>query len=138
MQSSIPDLHLAAQAFQVRRVLSAMTDEQIERGLTAFIDGRSGSWASCFFARALGKNLMQVGLEPLVLVAKTLHIDEDAVQLVINMFDERNTWMTKQDLRRFIEQARDERQDSREVEKLLASIPQVRLTAKPVLEFCGA
>lgn len=37
---------------QVRRVLESMTDLQIEKGLTAFVDGAS-TWSHCFFARAL-------------------------------------------------------------------------------------
>lgn len=37
---------------QIRRVISQMTDQEIERGLDAFQTGGS-NWSHCFFARAL-------------------------------------------------------------------------------------
>jgi hypothetical protein len=67
-----------------------------------------------------------------------LGLTPDAVTLVINLFDNSDAWTTKQDFQRFVEQARDERQTTRAIEDLLASIPSVKLTAEPRMEVCCA
>lgn len=119
-----------------------MSNDQIERGLTAFEDGQSGSWASCFFARAFGENLGAADIYftqgPDKYIAQQLSVTVDQVGLVVNLFDHNNCWTTKAELRAFVEQARDERQTTKAIEDLLASIDKVKLESTPCMEVCCA
>lgn len=122
-----------------------MSDEQIDRGLTAFIDGQSGSWSSCFFARAFGKELQKVrmkfgGENLMQFIAHELGLPDDSgVVMVIQMFDHNHSWFSKQDLKDFISKVRDERHTTRTIDELLASLPKETFTTAPNLEvLCHA
>lgn len=112
---------------QVRRVLNKMTDDQIDKGLTAFEDGAS-NWSHCFFARALemDKNYIdskrpaefwvmdQLGLESII-----------PVRIVYGLFDGvgKKISFTRDKLKEFISNVRDERRPE-EVLALLQSLDQ--------------
>lgn len=49
---NVQDIYYHGVRDQIGRVLNRMTPEQIDKGLTAFVDGAS-NWSSCFFARAI-------------------------------------------------------------------------------------
>ncbi len=116
-----------------------MTDDQIERGLGAFTDGQSGSWASCFFARAFDMDfsIMRMPIQPTEWIAAQLSLPNSRpVELVIHLFDNNNPFATKQDLQRFVSAARDQRHTTKAIEDLLASIPQRVLDSEPLM-LCG-
>lgn len=129
---------------QVRRVLTALGPERIEKGLTAFDDGAS-NWSQCFFARAfageLSMHISAYGLVPSKPYISTpewnimnklglpSHVP---VRIVWNLFDQFDTWrntstqlMDRATFRKFIEDVLDESRP--EVVELLRSLNQVNL-----------
>jgi hypothetical protein len=95
-----------------------MTDDQINKGLTAFDDG-SSTWADCFWARVFGEELSgkrgkdrygkvyssTLGIE--WWIANQLGLESNIpVRIVYQLFDNVNTWMTRDDLAAFIRAAR--------------------------------
>lgn len=114
---------------QVRRVLNKMTDDQIDKGLTAFEDGGS-NWSECFFARALemDKNWAGSGykLGPERWIAAELGLESVMpVRIVYTLFDGvgRNISFTPTTLKEFITNVRDERRPE-EVLAVLKSLDQ--------------
>ncbi len=136
---NINDLVYHAVRQQVRRVLTAMSNDQIELGLTAFEDGGS-NWSECFFARALPELNLACCLTDFratQMIANRLNIGSNVpVRIVWTLFDgvgeQDSASMTKAQLRSFIEAVREDRRPD-EVRALLAS-----LTPTQMQEFADA
>lgn len=128
-------LHRVAATFALTECLGAMSDQQIECGLTAFVDGRS-TWTSCFFARALG-GLDHVS-DPYKYVAHALHVPVHYVELVVQVFDSYSPWLTKENLRRLVEEVRSQRTDRKVIDELLASLPTNTYDRAPRMEVTCA
>lgn len=108
---------------QVRRVLSVMSDEEIEAGLTAFDTGAS-NWSSCFFARALPDLCLTMSFNPTVDIQRRLGLESPVpVRIVWNLFDGCDFMgqMTKEKLREFVHNIRENRRPE-EVLALLRSL----------------
>lgn len=96
---------------QVKRVLSAMTDEQIDKGLTAFEDG-SSDWGNCFFARAFDQGYNNSRQQPEVWLSEKMGFGKNRipVRLVYTLFDGVGKQMfTKAMLYKLISDIRDQR-----------------------------
>lgn len=130
---------------QIRRVLTALGPDRIEKGLTAF-DSGSSNWSQCFFARAFGeinlnehqpgvgqqpkpgKGVPQISLPEWTLM-HLLHINSHVpIRIVWNLFDQIDAWrmgaapmMDRATFRKFIEDVLDESRPS-EVLELLKSL----------------
>ncbi len=131
-------MHHQARAQQIRRCLQAMTDQQINQGLTAFEDGES-CWSSCFWARVFpDTNLynLEHGYTNKAGKRQRLHYAIEwwiadqlglpshvPVRIVYNLFDGCSKTMTPQQLADFIRRARLEGDHSAEVLDLLRSLP---------------
>lgn len=105
---------------QIRRVLTTMGPERVEKGLTAFVDGAS-SWSSCFFARAY-PDLELSAFDAEHQLMKTLGLRTTIpIRIVYCTFDGAGIVMTKQQLRDFIQATLTE-SDTETVNKFLATI----------------
>lgn len=124
---------------QIRRVLDAMGDERIDKGLTAFEDGAS-NWQHCFFARAFKGELDLMAGNPEYQLAKALGFGTNRVpvRIVYNIFDGNGLDMTKDELKQFITAVRDESRPE-EVLQLLKSLDMDKVTETPIPEriFCA-
>lgn len=139
----MPDFALMqhhARAHQIRRCLQAMSDEQIDSGLTAFDNGAS-SWSNCFWARVFeGFDLYKIGADGYTakrgdkhrshyaiewFIADRLGLESNMpVRIVYNLFDGdgvRNG-MSRGQLRDFIHRARLEGDHDPQVLQLLAEL----------------
>lgn len=119
----------------LRRVLNALGNDRIELGLTAFEDGVS-NWTGCFFARAF-KNEARVGttatghhIDPTLHICTLLNDPgyklKVPVKILWHTFDSAQSSfggknLSRQDLRKFIEDVLDESRPS-EVMNLLRGI----------------
>lgn len=95
---------------QVRRVLGAMTDQEIDRGLSAFETGAS-SWSHCFFARALPQLALDHGDAERKLVKHLQCGTVIPVRIVYCTFDGSGVTMKKDELRDFIKSIRQGNDD---------------------------
>lgn len=98
---------------QTRRVLTAMTDDQLDCGLEAFESGAS-NWSDCFFAMAFkGEvNLNNVANGPEYWLANRLGLGTNRIpiRIVYSLFDGvGNQFMSKSDLHRLMNDIRDDR-----------------------------
>jgi len=135
--ADVRDLFYHGMRQQIRRVLDAMGPERIDMGLTAFETGMS-SWSACFFARAFPEvNLNSV--DPERKIAQLLGMGDNRVpmRIVYHTFDGASHFMTKQQLRKFIEDIRDESRPS-EVMDLLKQIGVTDSQTTSELDFAGA
>lgn len=149
----VRDMYYHGIRHQVRRVLVALGPERIEKGLTAFEDGKS-TWSECFFARAfdnIALNQQQPGIgqapswvkgQPKIsqpewtlmhLLGFNTHVP---IRIVWNLFDQHDSWrhdttqlMRKDVFRKFIEDVLDESRP--EVIKLLRSLNVQALEDRP-------
>lgn len=141
-------------AQQIKRCLEAMTDAQIERGLTAFEDGAS-NWSNCFWARVFEGGIAMVpqwykakngktykrelvkddtamfpGIE--WWIADRLGLESNIpVRIVYNLFDGFGSQMKRADLRDFIRKARIEGDTPDAVMDLIRSVPLTTFTVEP-------
>lgn len=105
---------------QARRVLSMMSTDEIESGLTAFESGAS-SWSQCFFARALPELKLDHGkAEEKLMKHFGLHTIIP-IRMIYCTFDGASKLMTKAELRGFIDSILDQRRPP-EVLEVLRSI----------------
>lgn len=99
--ADIRDLMYHGVRQQVRRVLTAMGPERIDKGLTAFETGAS-SWSNCFFARAYPE--LNLHWRPEHQIAEALGMPGNYVPMRITytLFDGAGVMMSKQQLQGFI------------------------------------
>lgn len=90
---------------QVRRVVSLMTDAEIERGLNAFENGRS-NWSQCFFAQAFPALDLDHGEPEQKLMLHFGFKTAIPIRIVYQTFDGCGVAMTKQQLADFIRAVR--------------------------------
>ena len=130
---------------QIRRVITALGDERTDKGLSAFEDG-SHNWSDCFFARALRDevDLNNCG-NPEIEVARALGLTSTGTQSGFNLvpvrivyftFDGASSMITAAQLKRFIQDVRDESRP-REVMQLLRSLDFAGVEDKPVFVGSG-
>lgn len=115
---NVQDIYYHGVRDQIRRVLGRMTEEQLDKGMTAFENGGS-NWSHCFFARAFG-GLASGDAEQKLMK----HLDLDTpipIRIVYCTFDGMGRTMNRKQLRQFIEDVRDE-QRPQEVIDVLRSI----------------
>lgn len=119
--ADVRDLFYHGMRQQIKRVLDAMGEERIDNGLTAFEDGGS-NWSACFFARAFPE-LNLNSFNPEAQIARALGMGDNKVpmRIVYHTFDGASHYMTKDQLKQFIVDVRDEKRPS-EVMQLLRSI----------------
>ena len=115
------DLIHLGNLIQIRRVLTALGPERIERGLTAFEDGGS-NWSHCFFGRAF-EGEANLTLKPEKILMARLGLPTPVpIRIVYQTFDGANAGlMTKAQLRELIEAVLDESRPQ-EVLDLIRSI----------------
>jgi hypothetical protein len=110
-------------AQQIRNVLAAMTEDEIDAGIDAFETG-SSDWNNCFFARALAgrKEFQQNRGELGVAMALDLRSPYTShgynlgpVRTVYHAFDSVSTFLTRKEVLRLITDIRDQ---SRPIEVL--------------------
>jgi len=110
-------------AQQIRNVLAAMTEDEIDAGIDAFETG-SSDWNNCFFARALAgrKEFQEHRGELGVAMALNLRSPYTAhgynlvpVRTVYHAFDSVSTFLTRKEVLRLITDIRDQ---SRPIEVL--------------------
>lgn len=102
---NVQDIYYHGVRDQIRRVLGRMTEEQLDKGMTAFENGGS-NWSHCFFARAFG-GLASGDAEQKLMK----HLDLDTpipIRIVYCTFDGMGRTMNRKQLRQFIEDVRDE------------------------------
>lgn len=93
---------------QIRRVVQALGPNRTDDGLTAFVDGAS-SWSSCFFARALPELNLDHSKNPSEAIRVELGLETMIpVRITWNTFDGCGVTMSKDDMRKFIEDIIDE------------------------------
>lgn len=128
---------------QLRRVLGAMTEDEIDAGIDAFETG-SSDWNNCFFARALANRPEFRAHRNEVGVAKALGLAQAngmpnlvPVRMVYFTFDSHSTFLTRKALKQFITDIRDERRPA-EVMQILKSINYTDAESKEIPEsaFC--
>lgn len=108
---NVQDIYYHGVRDQIRRVISKMTEDQLDRGMTAFENGAS-NWSHCFFARALRgevnlDNYRDGGPEQKIM--RVLGIDTPVpIRIVYCTFDGLGRTMTRKQLAQFIEDVRDE------------------------------
>jgi hypothetical protein len=113
---------------QIRRVLGAMTEEEIDKGIDAFETG-SSDWSNCFFARALEGRKEFTEHRGELGVAMALGLSNNSrlgynlvhIRLIYHTFDSCSTFLTRDELKRLITDIRDESRPS-EVMNLLKQI----------------
>lgn len=132
---------------QIRRVLSAMTDEEIDRGLTAFVDGQK-NWSHCFFARAcpaldLDQRSTTIGLGETILgpeekLQRHFNIPTPVpIRIVYCTFDGHGVAMTREQMRDFIKEVRTSDDGvSQEVLDLLKSVDYAGVEDREVSVAC--
>lgn len=92
---------------QIRRVLLAMTPEQIDKGLSAFVNG-SSSWSHCFFARAFAPAL-NLNWEPEQQLMEVLKLPTVVpIRIVYFTFDGAGVTMNREQLADFIKSCRED------------------------------
>ena len=91
---------------QIRRVLTTMGPEKVDLGLTAFEDG-SHDWANCFFARAYPELDLKHYAENQLCKALGLKT-YIPIRMVYCTFDGAGAVMTSEQLKKFIEDIRDD------------------------------
>lgn len=135
--ADVRDLFYHGMRQQIRRVLDALGPERIDKGLTAFETGAS-NWSACFFARAFPEINLNHGNAELR-VAQALGMGDNRVpmRIVYHTFDGASHFMTKQQLRDFIENIRDESRPS-EVLELLKQIGVTEEQTSREVDFAGA
>lgn len=127
---------------QIRRVLTLLGEERVDKGLTAFEDGGS-NWGSCFFARALAPERLSsefdvcriLGLVKPV-ISKSHGLNVVPVRILYHTFDGCSKLMTKKELCDFIVYVRDESRPD-EVMQLLRSLDYTGVEETPV-EMVGS
>lgn len=120
---------------QIRRVLTLLGEERVDKGLTAFEDGAS-NWSSCFFARAFLPERIHSELDVCRILSLTSETAKSGynvipVRIVYYTFDGCSSMMTKQELVDFITAVRDESRPD-EVMQLLRSINYADIENTPV------
>lgn len=115
--ADIRDVYYHGVRHQIRRVLTALGPERIEKGLTAFDDGES-NWSECFFARALnGEADLSRCWKPEQKIMEVLNLPSHVpIRIVWNLFDQMSAWrnvqgpmlMDRKQFRLFIESVLDE------------------------------
>lgn len=105
---------------QIRRVVDALGPERTDKGIDAFETGES-NWSHCFFARALADDMkLDRCINPELEVAKFLNLTSTGpsgynlvpVRLVYQTFDSHSTFLTRDALKKFISDIRDESRDA--------------------------
>lgn len=129
--ADVQDLFYHGIRQQIRRVLDAMGEERIDKGLTAFEDGDS-DWSNCFFARAFkGEVDLALSRDPERAICEVLGLftqrpegripNRLPVRIVYFTFDGNSTLITADEMKQFIIDVRDESRPD-EVMRLLRSI----------------
>lgn len=125
---------------QIRRVLTLLGDERIDKGLTAFEDG-SKDWGNCFFARAFMPERIHSEYDVCDILGLVDGKKRNVVpvRIVYRTFDECSTMITREQLRDFIVSVRDESRPD-EVMSLLKSLnyKDVETQAPREFETCKA
>lgn len=106
---------------QIRRVVTALGPDRTDKGIDAFETGQS-NWSHCFFARALADDMkLDKVTNPELEVAKFLGLTSTSsptgynlvpVRLVYQTFDSHSTFITRDQLKKFITDIRDESRDA--------------------------
>jgi hypothetical protein len=133
--ADVQDLFYHGIRQQIRRVLTLLGEERVDKGLTAFEDGAS-NWSSCFFARAFLPERIYGELDVCRLLNLTSTTTKHGynvvpVRIVYRTFDGCSTLMTEDELKEFIVSVRDESRPD-EVMKLLRSINYKDVESTPV------
>lgn len=125
----------------IRRVLVALGPERVDKGLTAFEDGDS-NWSECFFARALKPEHDLTRGEPERIICEALGLmttdgrpNRVPVRLVYYTFDGVSTLITRDEMRKFIEDVRDESRPT-EVMNLLRQLNYEGVEERPIALSC--
>lgn len=123
---------------QIRRVLSAMTDDEIDRGLTAFVDGQK-NWSHCFFARACPALQLDHGM-PEQKLQQHLGIPTPIpIRIVYCTFDNHGVAMTRDEMLKFIRDCRTADDGvSQDVLDLLKSVNYADVESKEIGVSCDA
>ena len=121
---------------QITRVLTALGEDRVSMGLTAFETG-SSSWGSCFFARAYPEYSLGRGQDPEYQVADLLGMPGNRVpmRIVYKTFDGLSTYMTKPEMQKFIASFLDEQRPAEvnaAIDELLAKVDYTGVEDKPV------
>lgn len=118
---------------QITRVLEAMGDQRIEKGLTAFKDGAS-TWTACFFARAYPEiNLLD--RDPEARIAELLGMPGNKVpmRIVYRTFDGLGIGMTKRGMEDFIVKFLAQNQeDEAELDAAIAGVNYTGAEDRPI------
>lgn len=125
---------------QIRRVLGAMTEEEIDAGIDAFETG-SSDWSNCFFARALANRPEFQAYRNELGVAMALGLQNDSrlgynlvpVRLIYHTFDSCSTFLTRDELKRLITDIRDESRPA-DVMNLLKQIDYAGVESREIPE----
>lgn len=105
---------------QIRRVLTAMGPDRVDAGMTAFEDG-SSDWSNCFFARAYPDLALNQG-SPEAKLCEALGLTTTLpLRTVWVTFDSASKWITRPQLKQFINDVLDESRPA-EVMELLRSL----------------
>lgn len=126
---NVQDIYYHGVRDQIRRVLNAMSPDQIDKGMTAFNNGHS-DWSHCFFGRAIpGTNQAAV---PEKFLMEQLGIPTPIpIRIVYCTFDGCGRNMTRKQLRQFIEDVRDESRPQ-EVMAVIRGVDYSRAEESPV------
>lgn len=122
---------------QISRVLDAMTDAEIDRGLTAFVDGQK-NWSHCFFARACPDLMLDHGHAERKLQQHLGIPTPIPIRIVYCTFDGVGVAMKRDELEAFIKSFRTaDGGVSPEVEELLKSIDYSKVETQEIGTVCG-
>lgn len=139
--ADVRDLFYHGIRHNIRRVLVALGPERVDKGLTAFEDGAS-NWSECFFARALKPEHDLTRGEPERVICEALGLlstdgrpNRVPVRLVWQTFDSISTLITRDEMRKFIEDVRDEMRPA-EVIELLRQVNYEGVEERPIVLKC--
>lgn len=132
---NVADIHYHGVRDQIRRVISKMTPEQLDAGMTAFQNG-SSSWANCFFARAFGGQTEAVDSPEKFLMEQLDLSTPVPIRIVYCTFDGLGKTMTRAQLADFIRSVR-EGENLDQTLAVVKSIDYTGVESREVATVCG-
>lgn len=134
--SNVQDLFYHGIRENIRRVLTGLGEERVDKGLTAFEDG-SSDWSNCFFARAL-KDDVSLLCDAEGRIADVIGMRKPdgspnlvPIRTVWRTFDGASQLITAEELKKFITEVRDESRP--DVLALLRSIDYTNVETEAVV-----